>query len=231
VSLDSHTVLAKVFILEGTPFVFAQSPMKYTIFKEQVADRFDIGSQDICIVGSAKLGFSPSPRKYGTEFSAESDVDVVLISDELFDRGSQELFRALDGYGPPLHEVRPFVLGGASPKGKVAPVVKLDDWQRVKEAIRNYIYQNFNPGLLPWGNVLRNDIFEKIGSTAGIFLALEPQVFVSRIRCRIFRNWKAAEAYYSNSLRELKRSFEGESMVEADEDVDLSPRSEAKAGG
>ena len=30
-------------------------------FREQVADRFHVGYQDICIVGSAKLGFSPSP--------------------------------------------------------------------------------------------------------------------------------------------------------------------------
>lgn len=50
-------------------------------------------------------------------------------------------------------------------------------------------------------------MFDKISSTAGLFLALEPQVFVSRIRCRIFRNWKAAEEYYANSLRELKNYF------------------------
>jgi hypothetical protein len=55
-ALDNHRVLAKVFLLEGTPFVFENRPMKYVIFREQVADRFDIGSQDVCIVGSAKLG-------------------------------------------------------------------------------------------------------------------------------------------------------------------------------
>ena len=58
-SLDSLIVLAKVFLLEGTPFVFEKSPMKYVIFREQVAERFCVGSQDVCIVGSAKLGFSP----------------------------------------------------------------------------------------------------------------------------------------------------------------------------
>lgn len=81
--IDSHQVLAKVFILEGTPYVFERSSMKYVIFREQVAERFNIGSQDVCIVGSAKLGFSLSPYKYGKKFKSISDVDVVVISDEL----------------------------------------------------------------------------------------------------------------------------------------------------
>ena len=78
--LDTHHVLAKVFLLEGTPYVFEHSPTRYVIFKEQVADRFGIGSQDVGIVGSAKLGFSPSPHHYGKPFAETSDVDVVIIS-------------------------------------------------------------------------------------------------------------------------------------------------------
>jgi hypothetical protein len=31
--IDNHDVLAKVFILEGTPFVFADRHMKYLIFR------------------------------------------------------------------------------------------------------------------------------------------------------------------------------------------------------
>ena len=45
----------------------------------------------------------------------------------------------------------------------------------------------------------------------------------SKIRCRVFRTWKAAEDYYSNSLRELARAFrEGrvgaQSGIEDDEE-------------
>jgi hypothetical protein len=99
-ALDNHRVLAKVFLLKGTPFVFENRPMKYVIFREQVADRFEIGSQDVCIVGSAKLGYSPSPQKFGTPFAETSDVDVVIISEPLFYRGSKQstsgLFLALE---------------------------------------------------------------------------------------------------------------------------------------
>jgi len=37
---------------------------------------------------------------------------------------------------------------------------------------------------------------------------------VSKIRCRVFRNWKAAEDYYSNTLREAKKTLAGEQQPE-----------------
>jgi hypothetical protein len=204
--IDSHKVLAKVFILEGVPHVFAQSPMKYVIFREQVAERFNIGSQDVCIVGSAKLGFSPSAHGFGKLFSETSDVDVVIISDSLFYDGSKALFSVLNLIEPSLNTIRPFVFGEAKSQEKT-PIVDLRNWKMFKEAARNFVYENFNPGVLPKNNPLRNDIFNKISSTAGLFLALEPKVFVSKIRCRVFRNWKSAEEYYANSLREARDFF------------------------
>jgi len=210
-ALDNHRVLAKVFLLEGTPFVFENRPMKYVIFREQVADRFEIGSQDVCIVGSAKLGFSPSPGayKFGTPFAETSDVDVVIISEPLFYRGSKQLFETLNQLGPTVYSVR-----SARDRGITPPTVDAQDWLKVKDSIRNFVYQNFNPGILPQDHPLRREIFENMASTSGLFLALEPQVFVSKIRCRVFRNWKAAEDYYSNTLREAKYSLIGEKEPE-----------------
>jgi len=142
--------------------------MKYVIFREQVAERFGVGSQDVCIVGSAKLGFSPSPVKYGVSFKETSDVDVVVISESLFHHGSRDLFAALNQLYPSVHALRE-ALQKKSIKNAI-PVVSLDDWKDVKEALRNYVYNNFNPGLLPENHSLRQDIFTKISSTAGLFL-------------------------------------------------------------
>lgn len=216
VAMDNLDVVAKVFLLEGVPFVFSSSPMKYLIFREQVADHFEIGYQDVCIVGSAKLGFSPSPHKFGRSFAETSDVDVVIISPEMFDRGTHELFQHLNGVGP--------VLDFQNTK----PVsVNAKDWRLHREAVRNFVYENFNPSHLPDNHNLRNEIFSNISSTSALFLALEPQVFVSKIRCRIFRHWKAAEAYYINTLRQLKRQLSGDAsqnFVTVDmEDEEPSP--------
>jgi hypothetical protein len=108
------------------------------------------------------------------------------------------------------------------------PPIDLQDWKTVKDAVRNYTYQNLNPALLPTEHPLRREIFDKIGSTSGIFCALEPQVFVSKIRARIFRNWKAAEDYYTNTLRELKRVLKDSAPVEDEEDEPVKGE-EAKA--
>lgn len=207
--IDSHTILAKVFLLEGTPFVFQTSPMKYVIFREQVAERFGVGSQDVCIVGSAKLGFSPSPtEKFGRPFADLSDVDVVVISDKWFHIGANELFGQINSM---------FMKGTISSGDRI-----------VKDAIRNFVFGNFNPGLLRDTNSvksssLKNEIFFKISSTAGLFLALEPQVFVSKIRCRFFKSWKAAEDYYSNSLNELSKFItSGEAgLTDTDTEVEI----------
>lgn len=151
--VDHLDVIAKVFLLEGTPYVFAQSPMKYMVFREQVADRFQVGYQDVCVVGSAKLGFSPSPQKFGKVFAEESDVDVVIISDKLFDQGTLKLFEHLNRVGPSLHvfghsENRSSKNSGKEKPEKASPV-KADEWRAIKEGVRNYVYQNFNPALLP----------------------------------------------------------------------------------
>lgn len=224
--IDSHEVLAKVFLLEGVPFVFEESPMKYVIFREQVADRFKVGSQDVCIVGSAKLGYSPSSYKFGTPFNETSDVDVVVISDELFDRGSRALFAELNKLDPPLHAVRPYLYGDK--KGK-PPEIPLQAWRSFKEAARNFVYQNFNPGLLSKDHPLRAEIFSAISSTSGLFLALAPQVFVSKLRCRAFRTWKSAEDYYANSLRETANYFLHQQEPEIDTDDDEATASSPDA--
>src|SRR5258707_14909464 len=167
-ALDNHRVLAKVFLLEGTPFVFENRPMKYVIFREQVADRFEIGSQDVCIVGSAKLGYSPGSHKFGTPFAETSDVDVVIISEPLFYRGSKQLFETLNDLQPSVHSVR----SARFDKTKSVPVGALNDWLKVKDSVRNFVYQNFNPGLLPQDHSLRREIFDNMASTSGLFLAL-----------------------------------------------------------
>jgi hypothetical protein len=135
---------------------------------------------------------------------------VVIISEHLFYRGSNQLFETLNQLEPSVYSVR----SARFDKAKTPPAVDLDDWLKVKDSLRNFVYQNFNPGLLPQDHPLRREIFENMASTSGLFLALEPQVFVSKIRCRVFRNWKAAEDYYSNTLREAKYSLIGEKVPE-----------------
>lgn len=69
--------------LHGTPFVFNGNEDAYYSFRKKIADKFDINFHEIFITGSGKLGFSP--RK-GKLFDYDSDIDVAIISSELYDK-------------------------------------------------------------------------------------------------------------------------------------------------
>lgn len=59
-------------------------------FREMVSKNFNIGFHSVYIVGSAKTGFSLSPRKILTKFrdgtsdEKASDIDIAIISDKLY---------------------------------------------------------------------------------------------------------------------------------------------------
>ena len=44
---------------------------------------------EVCVIGSAKLGFSPFK---GTPFSLDSDVDVAIVSELLFSEISERIY-------------------------------------------------------------------------------------------------------------------------------------------
>jgi len=72
---------ARKEILHGTPFVFSEREADFYEFRKRIAEHFDIGFHEIFITGSGKLGFSPHKR---TVFSYDSDIDVAIVSNSLF---------------------------------------------------------------------------------------------------------------------------------------------------
>lgn len=78
------------YILGGIPAVFENDQAKYDRFRKRVAVKFGVRPEDIVIVGSARLGFSYRKQ---TVFSLESDVDVAIVSEELFDEYSRIICR------------------------------------------------------------------------------------------------------------------------------------------
>ena len=69
-------------VLHGTPAIFRGAEDEFYEFRKRIADRFKISFHEIYIIGSAKLGFSPYKLK---EFDYDSDIDLALISLELFE--------------------------------------------------------------------------------------------------------------------------------------------------
>jgi hypothetical protein len=77
----------------GNPFVctedciFSKSKNEddYFDFRKLLADKFDVNYYEVFIVGSGKFGFSLNPDKDFKMFDLESDLDISIVNDKLFD--------------------------------------------------------------------------------------------------------------------------------------------------
>lgn len=82
-SMEDRRRLLRKHVFHGTPFVFKDREHEYFEFRQLIGEKFDIGFQEVFIVGSAKLGFSYIK---GTVFSFDSDVDTVIVNEVLFEK-------------------------------------------------------------------------------------------------------------------------------------------------
>ena len=82
---DEEDILdfARKFIIHGVPYVFEGREDEFFEFRNRISKQFLIDYYQVYIVGSGKLGFS---YLKGTEFNYDSDIDVAIVSEELYDR-------------------------------------------------------------------------------------------------------------------------------------------------
>lgn len=69
-------------ILHGIPHIFQNNEQSYFNFRCRIAKKYCVPFHEIYITGSGKLGFSPHKNK---DFDLDSDIDVAIISENLFD--------------------------------------------------------------------------------------------------------------------------------------------------
>jgi hypothetical protein len=85
-------------IVEGTlfpaiPFIFQSNTTLYDTFRSALSAGLFVPTADITVVGSAALGFSMDPSSFGQKFNAnnDSDVDVIVVSQSLFEKAWGDL--------------------------------------------------------------------------------------------------------------------------------------------
>ena len=83
-----RSVLARLWISEGIPFAFKDSPSQYEKFRTTLATRLNIDAKEISIVGSGRLGYSMKPGgEWGRKYNqVHSDLDWFAVSQCLFHR-------------------------------------------------------------------------------------------------------------------------------------------------
>ena len=86
VGTRERTILARLWISEGIPFAFRQCPGLYEEVRKWLADGLELDPKQISIAGSARLGYSLAPKKWGEPYqSNSSDLDFFAVSERLFE--------------------------------------------------------------------------------------------------------------------------------------------------
>jgi len=91
--LKRLTALEMVHKYIVNSFCYAITVDQHHQLKECISRKFEVPYNDVVIVGSAKLGFSIKPEKRYMEFNDNSDIDVAIVSSELFRRVWEDAYK------------------------------------------------------------------------------------------------------------------------------------------
>lgn len=159
-----------------TPYAFA-SDSDFTTFRMTASSMLSVPEADLVVVGSGRLGYSPSPFHPGTPFSKRSDIDLVVVSADLYDLGWRHLAEAYPGFG----------YGAA--------VQEAYDGHRRRSAIRGWMQPERFPGLIPFQGIW----FDAVQKLSRLAPGRRP------VRARLYRTWDYVHIYHRWSLREIIR--------------------------
>lgn len=85
-SESARIALARLWLSEGIPYAFKDCPGVYEEMRSWTGSRLSINPKEISISGSARLGQSLAPQKLGKKFDEKSDLDIFIVSHDLFER-------------------------------------------------------------------------------------------------------------------------------------------------
>lgn len=87
---QSREALARLWMSEGIPFAFRDCPSIYESIRSWLSFKLHVHAKAISMVGSYRIGWSLSPEKVGAPISNSSDIDLFVVSRELFNSVSDE---------------------------------------------------------------------------------------------------------------------------------------------
>jgi hypothetical protein len=89
----SHIEIVEEHLIKGVPFAFRDNAALYERLLQTLSHDLELGANSITLVGSGRIGFSLSPHTFGTPFSVESDLDILIVSEDLFDAAWFDMVR------------------------------------------------------------------------------------------------------------------------------------------
>lgn len=90
---SARITLAQLWLSEGIPHGFRCCPAIYESVRCWLSYELDVHAKEISLTGSARLGKSLSPQRLGAPFDSESDLDLFIVSSDLFERLQEDFWR------------------------------------------------------------------------------------------------------------------------------------------
>ena len=82
---EERLFIARQWLSEGVPFVFRECPEIYETVRSWLGRRLNVATRGITLVGSSRFGWSLSPDRFGESFGPRSDLDLIAVSEDLFE--------------------------------------------------------------------------------------------------------------------------------------------------
>ena len=174
--LDDH-------LFAGLPYFFADEPKIHRQMVNELSRGLHVPKEDICLVGSARIGFSLSPYKFGQPFGQFSDLDIIVVSSTLFDSSWMDI---LTNRHTPWYSLLQ---------------VTRERLQEHRE--RHHIY---NGWITPQFVAEALGIGERWVTTFN-GLSHIPSLSSRHISSRLYRSWDHARLYHRWSLRQLRNKL------------------------
>lgn len=172
----SDLEIVQGYITHGPAFVFRDDDEKYFKLKRAIAQKFGLNPQDIIMIGSAKLGFSISPLKLWKPFNEDSDIDMVIISPEVFDKFWKELYDF-----------------------NIKLTDRTEEEDRQYRVFLDYFFKGWlRPDMFPFSYTGRREWFEFFKSIS------YGEIGDHKVSGAIFRNHDFYECYHTGNIRTIR---------------------------
>jgi site-specific DNA-adenine methylase len=168
-------------LVHGIPFVFNGSEGDYYNFREKISGKYSVNINDIFVVGSGKLGFS---YEKNTDFSLESDVDVVIVNEDLYENYQQ----AICDYQYQIDRLKKSITVG--------------ELEQYNKFLAYFIKGWMRPDLLPTSfdiEILRDDWFQYFRTLSNG----KSEVGNYKVSAGLFKNLEYFKKYHLQSITRL----------------------------
>jgi hypothetical protein len=176
---DSRYAMARLWLSEGIPYCFRSKPGLYESLRLWMSRRLNVQAKEVTLVGSGRQGYCLNSRKdFGRPFGERSDLDLTIVSSNLFEKLVAAFARwSMD-----------YAAGTVGPKNSSYRFY----WDENKKILPNNIARGFiDPYKIP--SLTRYPEAQMIAQTmyeAHEKLKLTPAApTVRKLSVRIYRNW------------------------------------------